>query len=342
MSNLFSGINARLRGATKQGSGKSPVSSPTSEDGHFNPPRGLSKRSKSSSNLSASNSSSKVPPLPPSPSIPQTLCINATGDEILNSYRLPKPLPMWLNPAYAKHIVKGNFMTLSSRPKTVEPGEWIAHQVVEHYRNLWNFVQVVYAKEADGKSICNPKTCPRMSAGPNHSYTWLNSRYEPIELPAIEYIALMQRWISGKIDDTKIFPTDPAGVSFSHNPNVANTALLSEPDEWIGKRSGFPKDFASICQTIFLQMFRVYAHLYWAHFVEPFYHLNLEKQLNSCFSHFVLTATALDMLKPQALEPMQPLVDLWAANGTFPPESKAYEYANLKAGKRLLQMAGMA
>jgi hypothetical protein len=109
--------------------------------------------------------------------------LNATGDEILNSYRLPKPLPLWLNPAYAKHIVKGNFMTLSSRPKTVEPGEWIAHQgtpssrtfcllkltaltVVEHYRNLWNFVQVVYAKEADGKSICNPKTCPRMSAGP--------------------------------------------------------------------------------------------------------------------------------------------------------------------------------
>ncbi len=35
---------------------------------------------------------------------------------------------MWLNPAYAKHIVKGNFMTLSSRPKSVEQGEWMAHQ----------------------------------------------------------------------------------------------------------------------------------------------------------------------------------------------------------------------
>jgi hypothetical protein len=33
-----------------------------------------------------------------------------------------------LNDAYAKHIVKGNFMTLSARPKTVEQGEWIAHQ----------------------------------------------------------------------------------------------------------------------------------------------------------------------------------------------------------------------
>lgn len=52
----------------------------------------------------------------------------ATGDEVLRSYRLPHPLPMWLNPLYAKHIVKGNFMTLSSRPKTVEQGEWMAHQ----------------------------------------------------------------------------------------------------------------------------------------------------------------------------------------------------------------------
>ncbi|GAB1310875.1 Maintenance of ploidy protein mob2 [Madurella fahalii] len=336
MSNLFSGINARLRGTSnKPGSTRSPIS-PVSDDGRLNSPGGLSQRSQSSANLS-----SKLPPLPASPSLSQSI-MTGTGDDILNSYHLPRPLPLWLNPAFAKHIVKGNFMTLSARPKTVEQGEWVAHHVVEHYRNLWNFVRVIYEKEEDGKRICNPTTCPKMSAGSNHSYTWLNNRFEPIELPAIEYIALMQRWISGKIDDTKIFPTEPSGVSFSPNANIASTGLLSGPDEWIGKRSGFPKEFSSICQTIFLQMFRVYAHLYWAHFTEPFYHLNLEKQLNSCFSHFVLTATALDMLKPPALEPMQPLIDLWAANGTFPPESKAYEYANLKAGHRLLQMAGMA
>ena len=179
----------------------------------------------------------------------------------------------------------------------------------------------------------------------NHSFTWLNSRREPVELPAYEYMTLMQRWISGKIDDTNNFPTDPSGVSYSHNPAITTTALsqLTNPGEpeWIGKRSGFPDKFVEVCQMIFRQMFRVYAHLYWAHFAEPFYHLNLEKQLNSCFSHFVLTATALDMLKPAELEPMQPLIDLWAANGTFPPESKAYEYANLRAGERLLQLAGI-
>jgi hypothetical protein len=52
----------------------------------------------------------------------------AASDDMLNTYHLPRPLPLWLNNAYAKHIVKGNFMTLSARPKTVDQGEWIAHQ----------------------------------------------------------------------------------------------------------------------------------------------------------------------------------------------------------------------
>ena len=156
-------------------------------------------------------------------------------------------------------------------------------------------------------------------------------------------MTLMQRWISSKIEDVAIFPTEASGVSYAHNPAITATlAQLSNPNEreYTGKRSGFPESFVEICHMIFRQMFRVYAHLYWAHFVEPFYHLNLEKQLNSCFSHFILTATALDMLKPQELEPMQALIDLWAANGTFPPESKAYEHANIRVGERLLQLAG--
>lgn len=91
---------------------------------------------------------------------------SSNGDDALKAYHLPSPLPAWVNPAYAKHIVKGNFMTLSARPKTVEPGEWIAHQCVEHYRNLWHFVRVIYEKEENGSNICNATTCPKMTAGP--------------------------------------------------------------------------------------------------------------------------------------------------------------------------------
>ncbi|KAE8444250.1 hypothetical protein EG329_000750 [Mollisiaceae sp. DMI_Dod_QoI] len=359
--------SGRFRGGGKNGGSKSPGP----------PPSGTSPTSPTGTSQSGSSSTSlapRVPPLPNSPSLSQTLSMNeSTGSlpsaDPLAIYNLPRPKPLWLNDAYAKHIVKGNFMTLSARPKTVEQGEWIAHQVVEHYRILWNFVRVIHDKEEDGTSICNSQTCPRMSAGANHSFTWLNSRREPVEVPAHEYISLMQRWISSKIDNTAIFPTDPAGISFANNsgnPEIAsatyasgglntpgsNTPIpagptnlnaslsqLSGPGDWIGKSSGFPIDFVDVCQTIFRQMFRVYSHLYWAHFIEPFYHLNLEKPMNSCLSHFVLTATEIDMLKPHELEPMQPLIDLWAANGTFPKESKAYACANLKAGERLLSLA---
>lgn len=50
--------------------------------------------------------------------------------------------------------------TLSSRVMTD-----LCTKVVEHYRNLWNFVRVIHEKEEDGTSICNPGSCPRMSAG---------------------------------------------------------------------------------------------------------------------------------------------------------------------------------
>lgn len=146
----------------------------------------------------------------------------------------------------------------------------------------------------------------------------------------------MQRWITGKIDNPVLFPTDCNMVS---EAPYAPKDPANGGQEWIGKSSGFPKDFFEVCQAIFRQMFRVYAHLYWAHYREPFYDLSLEKQLNSCFSHFVLTAMELDLMKPSELEPMQPLIDLWAANGTFPKESRAYANANLDAGRRLQELA---
>ncbi|KAH8905456.1 Mob1/phocein [Coniochaeta sp. PMI_546] len=271
----------------------------------------------------------------------------ASGDEVLASYHLPSPKPLWLNAAYARHIVRGNFMTLSARPKTVEMGEWVAHQVVEHWRMLVTFIRLVHDKDEDGYTICNGRTCPKMSAGPNHSFTWLNSRLEPVEIPAYEYLSLVQRYISTKIDDAAVFPTDPAGVSFAPYPasispssDDINSISSSGGPDWVGKRSGFPQNFLDVCQKIFRQMFRVYAHLYWSHFEDPMYHLGLEKSMNSCFSHFILTATTLDLLAPADLEPMQALVDLWAANGTFPKESRAYAYANLRVGERLLALAG--
>lgn len=167
-------------------------------------------------------------------------------------------------------------------------------------------------------------------------------------------MTLMQRWIGGKINDLRLFPTDPDAVSHARMPTVVSGTTqpaatptngtpgpVSGEEDWIGRPSGFPQDFVQVCRTVFLQMLRVYAHLYHNHFVEPFFHLNLEKQLNSCFSHFILTATSLDMFKKEDLEPVQGLIDLWAASGIFPQESKAYQLADLENGKKILQMPAL-
>ncbi|KAL0474533.1 Mob1/phocein [Neurospora intermedia] len=286
----------------------------------------------------------KLPPIKNSLSLAETIGMDPnngsipSAEEVLASYHLPQVKPQWLNCNYGKHIVKGNFLTLSAKPKTVEMGEWIAHQVVDHWRMLITFIKLVHDREEDGSSICNSRKCPKMSAGASHSFTWLNSRLQPVEIPAYEYLSLVQRYISGKIDDSNLFPTDPAGVSFADNPAFCTPLPESGPD-WIGKRSGFPQNFMETCQTIFRQMFRVYAHLYWSHFDDMFC-LNLEKSMNSCFSHFILTATTLGLLKKTDLEPMQPLIDLWAALGTFPQGCKAYEIANISVGHLLIQKAG--
>jgi hypothetical protein len=166
---------------------------------------------------------------------------------------------------------------------------------------------------------------------------------QPVEISAYEYFTLVQRYISGKIDDETIFPTAAGGVSFADNPALC-PPLPTDPSggptrDYVGKRSGFPESFFGICQIIFRQMFRVYSHLYWSHF-EDLYALNLEKAMNSCFSHFILTATTLNLLQSNDLAPMQALVDIWASLGTFPPGTKAFECANLRVGRHLVQKSG--
>ena len=44
--------------------------------------------------------------------------------------------------------------------------------------------------------------------------------------------------------------------------------------DWLGKSAGFPETFLNDCRTCFRQIFRIYAHLYHSHSVDPFWHLS--------------------------------------------------------------------
>ena len=112
----------------------------------------------------------------------------------------------------------------------------------------------------------------------------------------------------GKINDTRIFPTDT---------NIAPSRNASTK-EWLGKPSGFPDSFEQDIKSLYRQMFRCYAHLYHGHWVEPFYHLGAHKELNTCFIHFVNVGKLFNLLDDKDLKPMAPLVEIWNSKGLLP------------------------
>jgi len=162
---------------------------------------------------------------------------------------------------------------------------------------------------------------------------------------AQQYIALVQRWMNGKIHDEKAFPTDPpvvnasgidsntVGTSTGERPMAAGTTnpqislSTSSGRDWFGKSAGFPETFLNDVRTCFRQIFRVYAHLYHSHWIDPFWHLSGQSNgagytdLNSCFVHFCSVAKLYGLLSDRDAEPMQPLIEIWIGNGSIPVEA---------------------
>ena len=182
--------------------------------------------------------------------------------------------------------------------------------------------------------------CPTYTYIRRHTYTWLDNNKQPIKIPAIQYINLVQKWIVGKINDPSIFPTDTSGPAFT--PNAASTyasgsltpSLAPQPlgptslnaplsqlsgREWLGKSSGFPEHFESDIKSIYRQMMRCYAHIYHGHWLDPFWNVGAYKELNTCFVHFINVGKLFGLLGDKEIEPMQQLVDLWLAKGLLPP-----------------------
>ncbi|GIZ40529.1 hypothetical protein CKM354_000386300 [Cercospora kikuchii] len=222
--------------------------------------------------------------------------------------------PFFFRDEYAGFIVKGNFMTLAANPLHVESGEWLAHQIVEQNRLLTGMVKIVQTDDrASGVGLCNEKTCPTMSAG-GTTYTWIDTNRNPINLPAATYIKHIQTWVAGKIQDESVFPT----TTFTQAPPVpASQQLSNDPNNWLGKSSGFPQRFEAEIKNMYKQMFRCYAHLYWSHWLQ-FWDLNSYRELNTCFIHFINVGRASSLLTDRDTEPMQPLIDLWLRRGDLP------------------------
>ena len=180
----------------------------------------------------------------------------------------------------------------------------------------------------------------------SHTYTWLDNNKKPIKIPAIQYINLVQKWIVGKINDPAIFPTDTSSftsasyasgtLAATGQPQPLGPTSLNSPlsqlagRDWLGKQSGFPETFESDIKSIYRQMMRCYAHIYHGHWLEPFWHVNAYKELNTCFIHFINVGKLFGLLGDKEIEPMQPLIDVWLAKGLMPaPQQQLQQKENV-------------
>ncbi|CAE6483898.1 unnamed protein product, partial [Rhizoctonia solani] len=97
------------------------------------------------------------------------------------------------------------------------------------------------------------------------SYEWTDRNRRAIALPAPTYIDYVMTWVQNCLDDETTFPTR-SGQEF---PPAASSS------------------FAACCKAIFMQLFRVFAHIYHAHFTDLL-HLHSEGHFNSLFAHFLV------------------------------------------------------
>ena len=156
------------------------------------------------------------------------------------------------------------------------------------------------------------------------TYPWIDTNRNPINLPAPIYIKHILTWVNGKITDPTLFPSDTFGVA---PPLPLPTQVSNDPNHWLGKTSGFPQRFESEVKNMYKQMFRCYAHLYWSHWL-AFWELNVYRELNTNFIHFINVGRSFSLLAEKDIEPMQPLIDLWVNSGDLPKLNEVESASN--------------
>ncbi|KAG2370635.1 hypothetical protein C9374_000998 [Naegleria lovaniensis] len=163
-------------------------------------------------------------------------------------------------------------------PPGEKKNEWLAVHVVDFV----NGINILYGSLEE---YCTASTCPKMSAGENFEYLWMNAddpKYDkPTVVSAKDYVSLLMEWVESMLNNEQIFPTDAS--------------------------QDFPKDFSKIVKNIFKRLFRVYAHIY-AHHLEQIKILGEEAHLNTAFKHFMYFTFEFDLISAAELEPMAEVI----------------------------------
>ncbi|KAJ9456564.1 MOB kinase activator-like 1-like protein C [Diplonema papillatum] len=173
---------------------------------------------------------------------------------------------------FAKSLVRsGDLIKAVKLPPDVEPFHWLSVHTVD----LYNITNVLYGSITE---FCTVQRCPVMSSGKRYEYRWRDgdAYKKAAKVSAPLYVELLMCWIEKQINDEATFPTEET------NP--------------------YPKDFFNIVCNIMRRLFRVYAHIYFSHFIH-IRRLEEEAHLNTAFKHFCLFAMEFKVVEPQEMLP---------------------------------------
>lgn len=174
---------------------------------------------------------------------------------------------------------EGNLRNAVKLPEGGDLNEWIAHNTIDFYSHL----NMLYGTIAD---FCTPQTCPTMNAGPQYEYLWQDTRSDQFKRPtrmcANNYIENLLEWVERLVTDEQLFPSK-SGIEF-------------------------PRSFNSTVKQILRRLFRIYAHIYCAHFAVVVA-MGQEAHLNTSFKHFIYFVKEFDLIDKKDMEPIRELVE---------------------------------
>lgn len=197
----------------------------------------------------------------------------------------------------------GNLRLAVQLPEGEDRNEWIA---VNSKLLLWNFLKKACDRYLSGgicvcllvvdffnqinmlygtlTEFCTTERCPVMNAGAKYEYCWADGEKvkKPMRCSAPRYVDLLMSWTQEQLDNEAVFPSKMGAA--------------------------FPRNFMQLARTILKRLFRVYAHIYYAHFQEVCA-LQEEAHLNTSFKHFAYFVLEFDLVEKRELAPLQELID---------------------------------
>ncbi|CAJ0851828.1 9319_t:CDS:2 [Entrophospora sp. SA101] len=167
----------------------------------------------------------------------------------------------------------GNLKVAVALPEGEDVNEWLAV-------NTYDFLNQINMLYGTITEFCTPQECPVMSAGAKFEYHWSDGDKfkKPVKLSAPVYVDHLIEWVQNQLDDESIFPSVP-----------------------------FPKNFQNVVKTIFKRLFRIYAHIYLAHF-SAIVALGEEAHLNTSFKHFIYFIQEFQLIEKKELQPLSELI----------------------------------